>query len=120
MNLKTIFFSLLLLFVCSGLQAQHINQLMRKGNKLYKEKKYSEAEIMYLKALEKDSTNRRALYNSANNDYQNKKYEDAIKKYSSLSKENNNDKKQLADNLYNLGNSLLQANALMHINPLYD
>ncbi|MFI5219431.1 MAG: hypothetical protein ACHQNT_08065, partial [Bacteroidia bacterium] len=88
--------------------AQSERSLVRKGNKLYESKKYSDAEINYRKSLEKNKNSFSGTYNLGDALYKQQKFEEAASQFnnsSSLTK----DKKSLSNNFHNMGNALLQA-----------
>lgn len=55
--------ALLLCLLPSGTQAQNDRQLIRQGNRLYRQQNYAKAEIEYRKAIGKNGQNPQALYN---------------------------------------------------------
>jgi Flp pilus assembly protein TadD len=57
------------------LNSQDVKKHIKSGNKLYKDKKYSEAEVEYRKAQEVDPKETRAGYNTANSLYKQNKYD---------------------------------------------
>ncbi|MBP5759216.1 MAG: tetratricopeptide repeat protein, partial [Bacteroidales bacterium] len=83
---QTLITLLAILFAIASAQAQDYRQSARKGNSLYKEKKYSDAEIAYRRSLAQDSTFYKAQYNLGNSMYRQKKY-DIAKKYFSKAAE---------------------------------
>jgi len=88
--------------------AQKENKYIRSGNNLYDEKNYKEAEIDYMKALEKNSESFKGQYNLGGALYKQDNYEDALKLYGNIAGKGNDDG-QRADAFYNLGNSLVKA-----------
>ena len=110
---KTMKYILILpaLFISSALFSQPEQKFIRKGNHEYNDKKYSEAEVNYRKALEKKSTSRKAEYNLSNALYKQDKFEAAATKYHDLSQQEK-DHKELSRYYYNLGNSLFKAGKL--------
>ena len=58
----------LLIFICLSVnvQSQNKKSLLKKGNKLFKDSLYNDAEIKYRKSLEKDQDYFGASYNLAN------------------------------------------------------
>ena len=78
---------LCLVLICSSVvdfsvYAQDYKSNTRKGNKLYEEKKYNDAEVLYRKALASDSTFYKAQYNLGDALYKEKQYDEAVKYYS--------------------------------------
>jgi tetratricopeptide (TPR) repeat protein len=93
------------------LNAQEERKIIRQGNKSYKAQKYTEAEELYRKAIEKKPQSVEANYNTGNVLYKQKKYLDAASKYNALLN-STTDKKEKAFIYHNLGNSYLKANQL--------
>ncbi len=89
--------------------AQNDKKLVRKGNNLYANKKYPDAEIFYRKALEKKADFPTASYNLGNSLFKQNKLNDAADQYNKLAGENKLTKNQLAMVYHNLGNTLLQS-----------
>ncbi len=55
---------LLILFaVCSVASAQTDRQYIREGNRLYRQKQFAKAEVLYRKAIAKNADNSQAVYN---------------------------------------------------------
>lgn len=75
-----ILFLCLLLPLCADAQPAE-KQYMRKGNSLFKAKKFSDAEVNYRKALELNPSNARARYNLGNTLLSQRKPKDAMKQY---------------------------------------
>lgn len=53
----------IMLAVCATVSAQNDRQLIREGNRLYRQKQYSQAEVLYRKALAQKADNPQAVYN---------------------------------------------------------
>ena len=53
-------------------------QILRKGNDLFKEKKYVDAEVKYKKALKANPNYERAGYNLGNAVYEQERYKEAL------------------------------------------
>ena len=49
--------------VCAAVSAQNDRQLIREGNRLYRQKQYAQAEVLYRKAIAKNAENPQAQYN---------------------------------------------------------
>lgn len=79
---------------------------IRKGNKAYENGDYEEADVSYRRAMESSSTSFDAVYNLANTEYKQEKFEDAAKRYTSIIK-STEDKERKAFAYHNLGNALL-------------
>ncbi len=91
------------------LYGQSSKDLIRRGNKLYDEKKYSDAEIEYMKSLEKEGKYPKGMFNLGDALYKQENYEDAAEKFIELSGRELDDE-TLANVYHNLGNSYLKAN----------
>ena len=52
-----------MLTVCAAVSAQNDRQLIREGNRLYRQKQYSQAEVLYRKAIAQKADNPQAVYN---------------------------------------------------------
>jgi tetratricopeptide (TPR) repeat protein len=100
-------------FICLSItgNAQADKKYIRKGNKQYEKGSYSESEILYRKANDKNYGSSDATFNIGDALYKQKKYEDAGKQFIENSSQVNEPGKKAAS-LYNLGNSLLEANKL--------
>jgi tetratricopeptide (TPR) repeat protein len=82
---------------------KEVRALIREGNKLYQKKHYTEAEVAYKKALEKDPKSSIGLYNLGNALYRQENMSEALEKYQlagSLAK----DPHQKAAIFHNMGN----------------
>jgi tetratricopeptide (TPR) repeat protein len=104
---------ILLFMVCftGSLNAQADRKFIRQGNREYEKDKFSESEISYRRALDKNKTSGDAVFNSGDALYKQKKYEDAGKQFIESHKMIEEKDKRSAS-MYNLGNSLLMANKL--------
>lgn len=80
------FFVILLciLSLNSLLKAQQVNEIIKKGNDLYKQQQYEPAKAAYDEALAADSSNTTAKFNQANTAYRLAKPNDAIKSFDEL------------------------------------
>ena len=107
--MKKLIFIISVLCLSVGVKAQEERKIIREGNKAYKTKKYTEAEELYRKALEKKPQSLEANYNVGNVLYKQNKYLDAASKYNALSN-STEDKKEKAFIYHNMGNSYLKAN----------
>ena len=52
-----------MLAVCAAVSVQNDRQLIREGNRLYRQKQYAQAEVLYRKAIAKKADNPQAVYN---------------------------------------------------------
>jgi tetratricopeptide (TPR) repeat protein len=97
----------LLIFATSAL-AQKENKYIRSGNNNYEENNFKDAEVDYMKALEKNPESLKSQYNLGGALYKQENYEDASKLYNNLASIGS-EKVNTADSYYNLGNTLLKA-----------
>lgn len=109
-NYRKGFLTGFLLFAVTGLAlAQADKKFVRQGNREYDKSKFSESEISYRRAIDKNKESADAVFNAGDALYKQKKFEDAGKQF--IQNHNmNEDKNKKAASLYNLGNSLLMAN----------
>ncbi|MDP4223855.1 MAG: tetratricopeptide repeat protein [Bacteroidota bacterium] len=84
-------------------------KFIRQGNREYEKQKYSESEISYRKAIDKNKLSTDAVFNVGDALYKQKKYEDAGKQFADNTSMNEKKVKK-STALYNLGNSFLMAN----------
>ena len=99
----------ILMLFSFAVNAQSDKKYIRKGNKEFEKNSFSEAEVSYRKAIDKNKQSSDAVFNVGDALYKQNKFEDAGKQFV----ENinlNEDKKKKSEGLYNLGNSLLKAN----------
>lgn len=99
----------LLITISATSYSQADRKLIREGNREYGKEKYSESEISYRKAIDKNRESADAVFNTGDALYRQKKYEDAGKQFMQ-NHDMNDGKKKKSASLYNLGNSLLMAN----------
>jgi Ca-activated chloride channel family protein len=100
------FFACILLVTAGYSQADE-QKLVREGNKLYKDKKFSEAGKKYTDALGKKADSYRGAFNLGDAYYQQGKYKEAAEQFEMLSsRKTGND--TLSKVYHNLGNSYLK------------
>ncbi len=87
--------------------AQNVKPLVRKGNALFKKGKFSDAEVAYRKALEKNPKYEKAQFNLGDAIYQEKNFKEAAPLFNNLIKNSKNSGLK-ANSLYNRGNTLMQ------------
>src|SRR3954465_1806755 len=100
---------IIILFLLQGgwLYAQQEKSLLHKGNQLYQQKKYGEAEQLYRQALQKKAQNLEGNFNVGDAMFKQKKYQEAGEQFGKLAGATTN--KQVAAAAYhNMGNSLLE------------
>lgn len=102
---------LLMNFSVMTLSAQADKKFIRQGNRQYEKEKFSDSEILYRKAIDKNKGSADAVFNTGDALYKQKKYEDAGRQFSENQKMYE-DKNKKSASLYNLGNSLLMADKL--------
>lgn len=98
------------LFICTFnfVEAQKDIKLTRRGNKQFDKGNYSEADVQYKKALEKNPQNAKASFNLGNSQYRQENWEDAATSFTGTALNFENDDQLKAESFYNLGNTLLQ------------
>ena len=99
---------ILVLFLPLISYSQNKKEFIKKGNDLFKEKKYTDSEIQYLKSLELDNQYYKGHFNLGDALYKQEKYEEAAKKFESIANQDI-DKDIKAKAYHNLGNSYLKA-----------
>jgi len=92
----------------SSIFAEKVEDYVKKGNALYKNSKYKDAEIQYRKALEIDPNSNIAKFNLGTAYYKQGNFQEAMKYFDAVDQKNF-DKQNLASAYYNLGNSYLQS-----------
>ena len=102
---------LLSLFFNMESKGQSDKKFIRQGNKEFSKEKYSDSEISYRKAIDKNEESADAVFNSGDALYKQKKFEDAGKQFIQNYNMNEDNKKKSAS-LYNLGNSLLMSDKI--------
>lgn len=85
--------------------AQAAGKFIRKGNKLYHDKQFTDAEAEYKKALSRDSISSAGLFNLGNSLYAQKRFSEALGQYAA-SVEHSSDSLDRAAAHYNIGNTL--------------
>jgi len=100
-----------MLWYSGSLFAQADRKFIRQGNREYEKEKYSESEISFRRAIDKNKSSSDAVFNSGDALYRQKKFEDAGKQFME-SHRMNEDKDKKSASMYNLGNSLLMADKL--------
>ena len=108
--LKGILLCLLLVFSAT-LNAQTDKKYIRKGNREYEKNKFSDSEISYRKAIDKNKQSPDAVFNIGDALYKQNKFDEAGKQFIESANQNDNKLKK-SDGLFNLGNSMLKANKL--------
>ncbi len=99
----------LLVCIFPSLNGQTDKKFIRQGNREYNKNGFSDSEISYRKAVDKNTQSADAIFNIGDALYKQEKFEEAGKQF----EENivkNEDKSKKSAGYYNLGNSLLKAN----------
>ncbi len=97
---------LLLGVLSAGVSAQSVKSLVRKGNKKYDQKKYSDAEVLYRKALAKNPKYPKGAFNLGDALYQQKNFKGAENFFQHLAGMTQTPE-YLAKAWYNLGNTYM-------------
>ena len=106
-SLPTILFLSFLLFNHLIVFGQSARSHVSDGNHLYKDHKYSDAEVEYRKSLEKDNQLLQGYYDLGDAVYKQNRFDEAVQNYTTaLSK--TKDPKRIADLHYNIGNAYLE------------
>jgi Ca-activated chloride channel family protein len=108
-ELISIILCIIFLIFSFATNAQGDKKYIREGNREYEKNKFSESEISYRKAIDKNKQSPDVVFNIGDALYKQNKFEDAGKQF--IENTNlNEDKHKKSAGLYNLGNSLLKAN----------
>lgn len=109
-GLKSLIFCVLLA-VSISLSAQTDKKYIRKGNREYEKSKFSESEISYRKAVDKNKLSPDAVFNVGDALYKQNKFEEAGNQFTENINQNDDNFKK-STGYFNLGNSLLKANKI--------
>lgn len=82
-------------------------QILRKGNDLFKQQKYVDAEVKYKKALKENPYYEKAGYNLGNAVYEQKRYKDALPQYELVAK-STGDLTTKKKSFHNIGNVMMK------------
>lgn len=82
-------------------------QILRKGNDLFKQKRFVDAEVKYKKALQKNPYYETAGYNLGNAVYEQQRYEEALPQYELVAK-SSRDQETRANSYHNAGNVMMK------------
>lgn len=102
---------LLFILMAGEVFGQNARQMTRKGNKLYEEGKFTEAEVQYMKSLDNDQDLFEAKFNIADAMIRQKKYDNAVEQLQILAG-STEDREQLGKIYHNIGNALLEKKEL--------
>ena len=109
--MKTIILIAVALTMSLTSQAQQERKLIRGGNTLFHKQDFEKAEVEYRKALDKEVDSYEAAFNLGDAMYKQKKYDEALQQFMSLTKDETN-KERLGELYHNIGNTLLSMNKL--------
>jgi Ca-activated chloride channel family protein len=84
MKMKVIIIIIVIALLPVAVFSQQVEQVIQKGNGLYRQKQYEPAEQAYNEALAKQPSNRTAGFNHANTAYRLSRHDDAIKEFDDL------------------------------------
>lgn len=100
---------IIMIFLCSGVAvfAQQERSYVKKGNELYQQKKYKDAEDAYRQAVAKKEQNVPGNFNLGDALYKQKQFDKASEQFTKIA-ESNTDKRVAAGAYHNLGNTLLE------------
>ncbi|MEE4117036.1 MAG: tetratricopeptide repeat protein, partial [Marinilabiliaceae bacterium] len=91
--------------------AQKELQHSRKGNRLYRDNNFPDAELSYRRSVDVNPEYSDAIFNLGTALYKQGKYDDALKSFESV-QETDIERKKLASTYYNLGNTLFNSQKL--------
>ncbi|MDR0983331.1 MAG: tetratricopeptide repeat protein [Culturomica sp.] len=100
--------TVLILFITlcgQTLSAQQERKLIREGNEFFNKKDFEKAEVEYRKAIDKAPNSYVAHFNLGTALYRQKKYEEALREFASLEKDET-DPERLGELYHNMGNTL--------------
>lgn len=98
----------ILMFFPLALYSQADKKFIRQGNREYEKNNFSDSEVSFRKAIDKNKGSPDAVFNAGDALYKQNKYEDAGKLFIENTSMND-DKERKSAGLYNLGNSLLMS-----------
>ncbi len=98
----------MLVMAASGtLSAQSVRSLVNGGNGLYEDRKYTDAEVKYRKALEQEQALVQGHFNLGNSLYKQGKYDESIREFQSAAQAAGGPETK-SESYYNIGNALVQ------------
>jgi len=98
----------LFLLQATSLFAQQEKRYIKKGNELYQQQKYKEAEASYRKSFGKKAQQIEGNFNLGDALYKQKKFPEAAEKFNQIAESTKNNKEVAAQAYHNLGNSFLE------------
>jgi len=107
--LKCILAVICVLFIHFSASSQSERKLVRDGNQMYKDKKFSDAEVNYKKSLDVNKESKTAQFNLGDAYYKQGKFDEATRQFETISSDSKLGKEEKARAFHNLGNSYLQS-----------
>lgn len=98
----------LIIITFNILSAQSVRKLVNEGVDLYKDKKFTDAEVNFKKSLEKEPQNFTSKFNLGDAYFKQERYDEAISTFKEVMSQTD-DKNLQAKIWYNIGNSLLKS-----------
>src|SRR5690554_4228850 len=112
-NSKNILVIMLFMLIPVTVFAQkEVRKNIRKGNKEYKEQKFSEAADYYGRAVEGNPNSKEANYNLGNTLYRQKEWDRAIEQYNQSNALELENPLRVSEGMHNIGNSMLRKKQL--------
>jgi tetratricopeptide (TPR) repeat protein len=106
--MKQFILGILMVLCSTALFAQSKKGLLHKGNQLYEQKKYKEAEAYYRKAdTDKKQPDLTGKFNMGDAMYKQNKFDDAAQDFTDIASQKNASSQVKAEAYHNLGNSFL-------------
>ena len=99
----------LLTVLSASATAQTVRAHISEGNRVYEKSKYTDAEVDYKKALEKNPKSKEAQFNLGNSYYKQQRFDEAMREYGN-SGASLHSPEERAQSYYNTGNALYQSN----------
>ncbi|MGD1043824.1 MAG: VWA domain-containing protein [Bacteroidota bacterium] len=116
----------LIAILSAGATAQTVRSHINEGNRVYNKSKYTDAEVEYKKALEKNPKSKEAQFNLGNSYYKQQRFDEAMREYGNSGASMKSPEERAAT-YYNAGNALYQSNKYqeavdaykqsLHLNP---
>lgn len=108
-NIKYILFFCVMLLIPISLSAQkEVRQNLRKGNKEYKQQKFSDAAKFYNDALTENPSSKEATFNLSNTLYKQKEWDMSIEEMNHFMMLEQEDPMKVSAAWHNIGNAMLQ------------
>ena len=99
----------IVLVISASATAQTVRSYISEGNHVYGKSKYTDAEVAYKKALEKNPKSKEAQFNLGNSYYKQQRFDEAMREYGNSGVSMKSPEERAAT-YYNTGNSLYQSN----------